>query len=119
MALFTYSYPVSGTTPPTAAQMNIPGAIATMITGTLYMGDADTTISVVHNFGLSQAEQNNLFPMIVDQPSVAETAGSFRVFVRPTPSATPANAVTAGKVAGAGTGFTSVVFILRPHTLIQ
>ena len=119
MALFTYSYPVSGTTPPTAAQMNIPGAIATMITGTLYMGDADTTLTVVHNLGLSQAEQTNLFPMIVDLGAVLETAGSFKVWVRPAPSSTPANSVTIGKVAGAGTGFTDVVFILRPHTLIQ
>ena len=119
MALFTYSYPVSGTTPPTAAQMNIPGAIATMDTGTLSMGDADTTLSVVHNYGLSLVEQSNLFPMIDDTNSVVETAGSFKVWVRPAPSATPANVVTVNKTAGAGTGFTSVVFILRPHTLIQ
>jgi hypothetical protein len=119
MALFTYSYPVSGTTPPTAAQMNIPGAIATMITGRLNMLDADTTITITHNYGLSLAEQSNLFPMLAVENEVVETAASFVVYVRPTPTATPANTFTVGKASGAGTGFTSVVFILRPHTLIQ
>jgi hypothetical protein len=119
MALFTFSYPVSGTTPPTAAQMNIPGAIATMITGRLSMVDADTTLVVTHNMGLSLAEQNNLQPFVNSANEVLETSGSFLTIVRPTPTGTPANTITFNKTAGAGTGFTSVVFILRPHTIIQ
>jgi len=119
MAQFTYSYPVQGTTPPTAAQMNIPGAIATLITGTLQMADADTTISIIHNMGLSQTEQSNLFPFITFTDSAIETTSGFRTVVRPAASATPANAFTVDKNAGAGTGFTAVGFIFRPSTFMQ
>jgi len=117
MAQFTYSYPVSGTTPPTAAQMNVPGAIATMITGTLQMLDADTTITITHNMAFGATGVSQLKPWINVLPSLLETVNPFITVGLPTVA--PGNTFTVNKNSGAGTGFSAVVFILRPHTIIQ
>lgn len=115
MALVTtYQYPVIGTTPPTAAQMAVPGGIATMITATINMLDADTTGVLTTNMGLTAQEQQRLFPLINSYFNVVETAYPGLTF-----NPLGANAITVGKTAGSGTGFTATVFILRPHTLIQ
>jgi len=113
----TYQYPVIGTTPPTAAQMAVPGGIATMITAQISMLDADTTGVLTHNMGLTAQEQQRLFPLIATYFNTMTTAYPFLTF-NPTPG-NVANALTVGKSAGSGSSFTATVFILRPHTLIQ
>lgn len=117
MLVTTYQYPVIGTTPPTAAQMAVPGGIATLITAQISMLDADTTGVLVHNMGLTSTEQQRLFPIIDSYFTTMETAYPFLTF-NPTPG-NVANAVTVGKTGGSGTGFTANVYILRPHTIIQ
>ena len=49
-ATVTYSYPVSGSTAPTSAQMN-GNAPHNIVTGTINFADADTTAAITHNFG--------------------------------------------------------------------
>src|ERR1700686_4551794 len=105
--LTTYQYPVIGTTPPTAAQMAVPGGIATMITATINMLDADTGGVLIHNMGLTLTEQQRLFPLIDFYMNANGTAGPFLTF-NPTPG-NPANAVTVGKAGGSGSGFTAPV----------
>jgi len=67
-ATVTYEYPVTipggttiagGTTGPTS------GWGGNAVTATLAMLDTDTTATFVHGFGLSIAELNALFPMVV------------------------------------------------------
>ena len=115
MAVFTYTYPVSGTTPPTAAQMQN----ASMIVGTLAMADADTQLVITHNMAVPQADQNALFPLITHEFNVSGSTYPQLVFNNPAASATPANSVTAGKSSSGGTGFTATVTMQRPHTLIR
>ena len=50
----TYAYPVSGTTPPTQAQMAAQSGIANEVSAQVYFGaDSDTTAVVTHNFNTS------------------------------------------------------------------
>jgi hypothetical protein len=126
MALVTYTFPVSGTTPPSAAKMNQPGGSNNLLIATLNMLDADTTVALVHNFGLSTSvgstnagisEQAAGFPLLSWFLTTGETANPFLTFV-PTPG-NVANSLNVGKTAGSGSGFTAVVQLLRPHSLIQ
>lgn len=114
----SYNYPVSGTTPPTAVQMNQPGGIATLITGIVSMIDSDTTGIITHNFGLSTVESGDLFPLVNIVPQVTESFTYPGITVNQTPG-NVANSITVGKLAGTGTGFTAEFWMLRPHTLIR
>src|ERR1700676_3163290 len=71
-----YQYPVIGTTPPTAAQMNSPGEIAAMITAQISMLDADTTGLLLHNFGIGLVGQQRLHPMLSYRLTAAPTGGT-------------------------------------------
>lgn len=125
MSQVTYTFPISGTTPPSAAKMNQPGGSNTLLIAQVNMLDADTTVNLVHNFGLSSSpgstnagisEQAALFPVLSYYFDISgETTNPSLNFV-PTPS-NPANSITIGK--SVGSGFTAVVQLLRPHTLIQ
>jgi hypothetical protein len=117
MSLVTYKFPVSGTTPPTAAQMNQPGGSNNLLIAQVNMADTDTSTVLVHNMGLSAAEQAAGFPVLSHYLTTGETAGSFLTF-NPT-AGNVANSLTLVKTAGSGTGFTEIVQLLRPHTLIQ
>jgi hypothetical protein len=112
----TYAYPVIGTVAPTAAQ----AANATMLTATVFLDTSDTTTTVTHNWGISQANQNSLFPTIILTRSDATgTVSGLVTATIPASSTTPANSITINKVStGAGTGGTHVVTLLRPHTLL-
>jgi len=106
-----------GTTPPTAAQMNQPGGVSTLITATINMLDADTTGTITHNFGHSSLGVSNQWPLIGWYFTTAGTAWPELTF---NPSASnPGNALTVGKVSGSGTGFTANIWLMRPHTLIE
>lgn len=125
MAQVTYVFPVSGTTPPSAVKMNQPGGSNTLVIAQVNMLDADTLVALIHNFGLSSApgstnagisEQAALFPVLSWYfDIVGETNLPYITFV-PTPG-NVANSINVGKQVGGG--FTAVVQLLRPHTIIQ
>jgi hypothetical protein len=121
MSQVTYVFPVAGTTPPSAAVMNVPGGTHTLLIAQVNMLDADTSVVVTHNMGLSSAEISSLFPLISPYfqalPSTGETAYPLASFAQ-TPG-NQANAITVIKTGGGLTNFTAVVQLLRPHTLIQ
>lgn len=112
-----YAYPIAGTTPPTAAQMNQPGGIATLITATINMLDADSAGTITHNFGHSSIGVSNEYPLIGWYFTAGATAWPDLTFI-PSPT-NPGNALQVSKNTVGGSGFTANIFLMRPHTLIQ
>jgi hypothetical protein len=110
----TYTYPVAGTTPPTAAQM----LNANLLSATVNVADGDTIGSITHNWGLSAQEQAWIRPLITTYEVTTGTGSSFRTWTV-TNGTTPANAITFGKSGSVGTGGTFQVNLLRPTTLMQ
>jgi hypothetical protein len=105
----TYQLPVSGTTPPTAAQ------VAAAVNATVAWADADTTALVTHNFGLSNAEITALFPL-VDISIDSSSAGTVNGVIT---TARTSNVLTLAKASAAGSGGTFIVQLLRSHSLIR
>lgn len=112
MALATYEWPVTGTVAPTAAVMAKHQSLRTFVN----FADADTTLSVAHNWGFSLAQGTALQPVISWYMVTAGTAGTpVLTFANNTDS----NHLTITKVAGAGTGGTIVLQLERPWSGIQ
>lgn len=101
---------LGGTIPPTAAQnqfLNIECVQAAFL-------DADTTISLVHNWGLSAAQQAVGYP-ITRATCTANGGTVLPIFSY----AFGANTVTVTKNTAAGTASTFIFQLERPHSLIQ
>ena len=118
-ALFTnYTWPNSGTTPPTSAQMSMPGGSNTLIVATISMLDADTSGVFTHNMNLGTGVD-----LPANFPLVRITGQSYESTFMPgitvTNPGTSPNAFTIGKDAGTGTGFTATIVVERPHTLVR
>jgi hypothetical protein len=117
-AVVSYTWPLVGTTPGTT----VPPTTASLLNfdsvrGTINFGDADTTATFTHNFGLSTTQLAELFPDVAFYPAVittpAETAPTLITVALGT------NALTFTKGAGTDTGGVWNVRVLRPHTIGQ
>jgi len=110
-ATVNYNWPVLGgtTVAPTAAQSNY------LVMGTFTWLDADTTVTMTHNFGLSATELTALFPitsLIIDSTSTGTglQAGTIAV-------SKATNIVTLTKVSAAGTGGTWQFVLQKRHSI--
>lgn len=110
-AVVTYTYPVTGTTPPTAAQMQN----ADTVRATVLMGDADTTATLTHNFAESTTALAQLFPDVIFYPvtltSVSETSPPIVTVALLT------NSITITKISAVGSGGLWNFKLARPNTL--
>lgn len=108
--IVTYTYPVAGTTAPTAAQV----AALSLVVAQISMVDTSLSVTVKHNFGLTLAQGSNQFPLIVgpyvQTPGTAIPALAVAL--------TDSNTITLSKLSAAGSGGMYVVAILRPNTAI-
>lgn len=108
--IVTYAYPVTGTTPPTAAQMKKLSGLTAQVS----MVDTSTTVTLTHNMGITLAQGTFLFPLIqwyVQTPGTALAAPMLSFAL------TNSNTITITKVVAAGSGGTYVVIVNRPNTL--
>jgi hypothetical protein len=105
----TYAYPVAGATAPTAVQ----SATASVVTATIAMADGDSSVAVVHNWGLTAAQLAALFPFIELRRTAQGATPIVTLAV-----ATDGNTVTISKGTAAGSAFTGVVVIQRPHSIL-
>ena len=113
MATFTYAasstgYP-GGTTAPTASQ------VGSMVAGTLAFADADTTITITTNFGLTAAQNLQL------QPWVTYAWNAVNAATTAAPALTTSlstNSITLGKTNLTGSGGTAYVWIQRWSSFI-
>lgn len=105
----TYAYPVAGGTAPTSKQAKR----RNMLTATVIMADGETAAVVTHNWGLSNAELADLFPVVTWNYVTPGTSPALLSFSRAT------NAVTINKGTGTGSGGTFEVNLERPHTIIR
>jgi len=110
MSTVTYAYPVAGTVPPTAAQ----AFYANMLTAQINTSDADTTAVITHNWGLTTAQLNNLWPTI--QLYLNTNGGTALPII--TWALTNSVSVTMTKVSASGSGGTYTVVMLRPLSQI-
>lgn len=107
MSTVTYAYPVAGTVAPTILQ----ALGCNMLTAQVVTNDADTTAVFTHNWQLSTAQLNNLWPLVsytLNAPGTAAPLLSFAL--------TNSIAVTMTKNSLVGTGGTFTVVLLRPFS---
>lgn len=108
MATLNYTYPVTGATAPTAAEMAGKSAVNVEITTDLY----DESIDISHNMGLSAAQLAEGWPDVAFEFTNAAAASS-----HPRVTAATANAITvAGLSPAAGT---VIAKIKRPTSLVK
>ena len=121
----TYEYPVSGTTPPTQAQMapTTQGGSNAVTAQVQFGADADTTAVITHNFNLATTGSNpsgtpntsQLFPWVSFYVQNQGGAGT----ANPVLSCTIAsNIITLTKTNTSNTSCTVNVAIFRPHSLM-
>ena len=109
----TYTYPVSGTVPPTAAQAAAVNQVnAVVVWGT----DADTTATITHDLALAANDPGSLFPLVVIN---GHSSGMGTAAYTVTVTKTATNAVVLTKAAVAGSTSTLDVAILRPHSIVR
>ena len=114
MATVTYTYPVTGTVPPTVAQ----ALNENMLVATIVLADADTSVLVTHSWNTSLAQGTNLWPVPI---LYNQTWGTATVDIQKGVVLTNSVAVSVTKVvtsAGSGVGGTLVLVLMRPHSLI-
>ena len=110
MSTVAYQNPVTGAAAPTAAQ----ALLSNTITASVVFGDADTTATITHNFGLSAAQLALGFPIVSFNLS---TTGTLAVNYSVTPAS---NTVVIAKASTAtGSGSTLQVSIARPFSAVQ
>jgi hypothetical protein len=109
MSTVTYAYPVSGTVAPAIAQ----ALGCNMLTCQIQTSDADTTATITHNWQLTTAQLNNLWPTIKAYISSAGTASPLLSW-----ALTNSVSVTMTKVSSVGTGGTIVLILERPFSAI-
>ncbi len=110
----TYTYPVAGVTPPTAAQ-----AKDLVVASVVASADGDTVATITHNFGLTAAQLAAGFPLVsmtlgpLGQALAASSGWSF--------TSASANAAVFTKLATVGSGSATaqlIVALQRPHSII-
>lgn len=103
---------LGSTVPPTAVQASYINFLSVLVSA----ADADTSIVIVHNWGLSAADLTAGCPYIDVKVDVAGTA-------TPTLSnfytGSAANTLTITKANAAGSGGTYIVKLLKPNTMIR
>jgi hypothetical protein len=104
---------LGGTFPPTAAESAVQqlNALVADVSGIL---ESDTTITVVHNWGLSTAELAAGYPLV--SAILLSTGGTVQPILTYSKAA---NTLTVTKNAAAGNGGTIEFQLLRPHTIIR
>jgi len=110
-ATVTYGYPTAGgtTVAPTTAVM----ATQTVLAATVQFGDADTTATITHNWGLSTTENTSLFPLVsMVLSSTPTTAIPITLGVLGT------NTVTVLKSSATGSAGTVTVNLMKPHSIL-
>jgi hypothetical protein len=108
----TFKYPVSGTTPPTAAQ----AAAVNCITALANALDADTALTITHNLALAAGDPASLFPVVNVQLD-SSSAGTIYPIV--TLSLSNTNSVLATKGSVLGSNCTLQITISRPHSIVR
>lgn len=104
----TYEAPVTGVTPPTAAQSRAHQSISAVITG----DGAAVTFTLTHNWGLSAAENTLAFPWVEYEQLLASGYTAAPLITSKNP-----NTVVFGNTAFAGAGLR--VRLLRPWTPLR
>lgn len=109
MSTVTYAYPVSGTVAPTIAQ----ALGCNSLTCQVQCSDADTTAVITHNWQLTTAQLNSLFPFIgwYENAGGAGTALAQLSF-----ALTNSVSVTVTKASATGSGGTYTVILQRPFS---
>lgn len=105
----------AGTVPPTAAQ----AFYAQMLQAAVTFADADTTQLITHNWSLSAAEQAAYFPIA---SVFAVNVGTGTTALQLGVVQTSINAVSLTKLstqAGSGVGWTFIVVLQRPASIIK
>lgn len=102
-----YLYPGSGATNATATQ----AAGASLQTGQIGLGTADTTFTLTHNWNFSTAALARLCPLVRLVSNAAAVMSSYAVGTR------AANTVTVNVTVT--TGGTFEFFLERPHSIIM
>ena len=118
-ATVTYKYPVSGTVPPTVAIMRYHNEVNALVNA----GDADTVITIVHNWGEALKDfggfpdgPSGLFPVVVIN---VESDSSTTVQPFFTVSLASTNQVVINKPTTVGTQGSFIVQVLRPTSLAR
>ena len=101
---------LGGTVPPTAKEAQYLNELSVKA----WAQDSDTSIVVVHNWGLSTEEIAAGFPLVNVRLLTAGT--DVPLF---TAWSSAADAVTITKANAAGSGGTVILDLLRPHTIIR
>ena len=119
LVVVNYKYPLAGTVAPSAALMRAHNALTAQITAL----DADTVITVIHNWGLATKGvtgfpngPNALFPVVIVDINGDSTGTVQPIFLV---TLTNTNQVTINKPTTVGTQGTFNVVLLRPTTLIE
>ncbi len=106
---YNYVNPGSGTVPATIAQADAQNSQ----TAEIGMADADTLATFTHNWGLSTVTNGIDRPWIIAWAKNAGTAAPNLTFALNT------NYVQVFKAAASGTGNTTVVTLMKPHSIIS
>ena len=107
----------AGTIAPTAAQAAHINSLAVQVKAS---ADADTTATIVHNWGLTAAQLAALQPWVLITPLAAAQAAA--LLSGWAAAWTDGNTITLTKATTASSGNTAyqiVVTLLKPHTIIQ
>lgn len=108
----TYKYPVSGTTAPTVLQAQGCNELNAIVSAL----DADTVITITHNWHLPSGDATSLFP-IVSVIGNSDSTGTIQpVFIL---SFTSSDVVTINKPTIVGTQGTFIVVVARPNTFFR
>lgn len=108
----TYKYPTSGTPAPTIAQALNCNELNALVTAL----DADTIITIVHNWQLPSGDATSLFPIVLFNLNGDATTTLYPVWIA---TRTDSNTVTINKPTTVGSQGTFVVTLLRPNTLVR
>jgi hypothetical protein len=110
MATLTYLYPGSGTTPATAAQ----AAGASVQVAAVQFADADTTVTIVHNWAFDTAALARSEPFVLEEQITGGTPAPLLIETKATNQIVFTKQSTA-----AGSGGTIVFSMQRPHSILM
>lgn len=105
---------LGGTVPPTATQAGNINSLSVLATA----ADADTSIAIVHNWGLSTADIAAGYPLVSITLDASGTAAPVFTGTH-TGSAANTLTITKANAAGSGTAATYLFQLSRPHTLVR
>lgn len=106
------SITLGGTVPPTAAQ----AANINVLVVEASTADGDTSIALVHNWGLSAADLAAGYPLA---SAMLDTSGTATPVLTGRVTGSAANTLTITKASAAGSGGTIVFHLQRPHTIVR